>query len=370
MIKDKNGQTAGHLAVDEEQLETLRMLLSKRADFKATDNQERTARELLEDKIRELPSAEWNDALRILKELDRSPELYSDPIPNSKEVDSRFNPVILDFASGFFHRHGKRRELGIDVIVSGEEKFFKRHMEGGPQFRWLHLPANNMRWIELLMLRYSDSDRSPKRHLVLRDELWMERLHRGSQNLAHARYMRPMPYVHWEYAATFKKMRDYAQKVADFPGPSTPAEGKYQTLMQAYMTPQPGSGKADQGNPPETEGNPPKGQGKWQRDPVDQLHIRRSLDQYCYHALKSTEDRDKDQLVSRMFENGDLSGKPVLIMVDQLWLWVLGNDTVVTSFPERWSKEEEKPSNHDPLTSWKTLPTTVPKLCHRINWRK
>ncbi|KAL4746996.1 hypothetical protein BDW72DRAFT_24528 [Aspergillus terricola var. indicus] len=146
-----------------------------------------------------------------------------------------------------------------------------------------------------------------------------------------------MPYVHWEYAATFHEMNDYAQKVADIAWSSAsppnrkhqapPPNGKYQALMRAYMTPSDSSDSQQSEN-------------KVKRRPVDQLHIRRSLDQYYYHALKSTKDRDEDQLVSRMFRDGELEGDPVLIVVDQLWLWVLENNTVITSFPERWSKGE------------------------------
>jgi hypothetical protein len=122
-----------------------------------------------------------------------------------------------------------------------------------------------------------------------------------------------MPYVHWEYEATFHEMNDYAQKVADIPiSNAPPPSGKHQALMRAYMT------RLD---PSESEQN----ENKVERRPVDQLHIRRSLDQYYYHALKSTKDRDEDQLVSRMFKDGMLDGDPVLIVVDQLWLWVLEN---------------------------------------------
>lgn len=42
------------------------------------------------------------------------------------------------------------------------------------------------------MLRYNKQYKSPKRDLVLRDELWMERLHKGAQNSPHARFMRPV----------------------------------------------------------------------------------------------------------------------------------------------------------------------------------
>jgi hypothetical protein len=50
---------------------------------------------------------------------------------------------------------------------------------------------------------------------------------------------------------------------------------------------------------------------------------RRSLDAYFYHHLPSTTHRDRDQVVLRYTTSHQL---PVRIfMVDQLWMWILGN---------------------------------------------
>jgi len=52
------------------------------------------------------------------------------------------------------------------------------------------------------------------------------------------------------------------------------------------------------------------------------LHIRRTLDHYFYYMLDSTASRNKDQVVSRYGRKMERS-QPVVMMVDQLWLWVL-----------------------------------------------
>jgi hypothetical protein len=74
------------------------------------------------------------------------------------------------------------------------------------------------------------------------------------------------------------------------------------------------------------------------------LHVRRTLDQYYYHTLEDTEERDNDQTGIR-YHNSHLksqssSPKPVLTMVDQLWMWVLPRcgtlpPTIITAFPQR-----------------------------------
>ncbi|KAE9366832.1 hypothetical protein N431DRAFT_384803 [Stipitochalara longipes BDJ] len=65
------------------------------------------------------------------------------------------------------------------------------------------------------------------------------------------------------------------------------------------------------------------------------LQLRRTLDQYFYTHLASTYERDTDQVVLRYTQNG-LGIEPKIFMVDQLWLWVLNGDTVISCFPQRW----------------------------------
>jgi hypothetical protein len=84
------------------------------------------------------------------------------------------------------------------------------------------------------------------------------------------------------------------------------------------------------------------------------LHPRRSLDQSYYLQLGNTDDRDQDQVLSRYFQNKKEKAK--IMMVDQLWLWIIDDsellhfsdaspspretrtlsmvDTIITSFPE------------------------------------
>lgn len=86
------------------------------------------------------------------------------------------------------------------------------------------------------------------------------------------------------------------------------------------------------------------------------LHCRRTLDQFTYHMLDDTERRDNTQVMSRWtkkewaknFNTGSQAGRreakgdlPVL-MIDQLWLWILEDEqTVITSLPDTWDSIEE-----------------------------
>lgn len=78
------------------------------------------------------------------------------------------------------------------------------------------------------------------------------------------------------------------------------------------------------------------------------LHVRRTLDQSFYHNI-DTRSRDDDQVVYRYQTKGrdpeDASCDPKIVMVDQLWMWILGKDLIVTSFPQRWQQPKNDPLN-------------------------
>ncbi|TVY84958.1 Ankyrin-3 [Lachnellula suecica] len=77
------------------------------------------------------------------------------------------------------------------------------------------------------------------------------------------------------------------------------------------------------------------------------LHVRRTLDQSFYHNI-DTHYRDQDQVVYRYQTKDrplDEGADPKIVMVDQMWMWVLGKNLVVTAFPQRWQQPKNDPLN-------------------------
>ncbi|CAN9371569.1 unnamed protein product [Alternaria alternata] len=76
------------------------------------------------------------------------------------------------------------------------------------------------------------------------------------------------------------------------------------------------------------------------------LHVRRTLDQFFYHNI-DTQSRDRDQVVYRYQckSNEPQHVDPKIFMVDQLWMWTLGKDLIVTAFPQRWQQPRNDPLN-------------------------
>ncbi|KAH9206745.1 hypothetical protein DL95DRAFT_486120 [Leptodontidium sp. 2 PMI_412] len=127
------------------------------------------------------------------------------------------------------------------------------------------------------------------------------------------------------------------------------------------------------------------------------LQPRRTLDQSYYGALKSTQARDRDQVVYRATTptphvcmkrttsdkcpdcHKDIKKVPRLVMVDQLWMWILDEKTIITSFPRRWGKNRADPSavhkslrtrlktaRHDEIRSAFDLALIVVDQCSRV----
>lgn len=135
-----------------------------------------------------------------------------------------------------------------------------------------------------------------------------------------------MPYIHWEHASAFDSMTKYAKDALkdskETPVPTT--KEPYQKLMQLYMSPVLAE-RTDASNAEE-----------WKRRQIHQLHIRRSLGQYYYHTLSNTYGRDRDQLVSRLLDRSNApEHKRVIMVVDQLWLWVLEGGKNIVHFTLR-----------------------------------
>ncbi|KAI9642366.1 hypothetical protein NHQ30_009170 [Ciborinia camelliae] len=87
---------------------------------------------------------------------------------------------------------------------------------------------------------------------------------------------------------------------------------------------------------------------------IPPLQLRRTLDQYFYTHLEisgsaSSSTRDNDQVVYRFTKD---SCEPKMFMVDQLWLWIINDDTVISCCPQRWDvmanvNEARVPDLHD-----------------------
>ncbi|OKL64361.1 hypothetical protein UA08_01088 [Talaromyces atroroseus] len=162
-----------------------------------------------------------------------------------------------------------------------------------------------------------------------------------------------MPYLHFETTQSQRKMQEtirQAEALVSRPGLSrTPTRDEM--LIRAHINSSTAS-----------------------------LHVRRTLDQFFYPNI-DTETRDSDQVVYRYQKRwSDHKAKdPKIFMVDQLWMWILGQNLIVTSFPQRWEQPKNDPLNvldgiiedinsktREPVRSVYELATVISARCSGI----
>ncbi|CAK7274964.1 hypothetical protein SEPCBS57363_006434 [Sporothrix epigloea] len=391
--------------------------------------------------------------------------------PAARAACNEFKATVVDF--GHF-RDGKQHQVFkrsvFDVLYGWDEENGKpkvdtqiKNIKYQPDFRWIHLPANNIAWVETLLSKWfiegGHRDIEPFKAL----EKCFDQEHRGP--LAHAHFMRTychrIPALHSHGASMHQAMDrqspfpplseeptdDSVASTANSVSNTSSAKGAGASATDGTITPVPKKttagaaigqldngeggfstprsdkkkGKGEQiaerhprrpkrasgspGNPPGTKAlkaaarsgalglaqplvwdasklpalngkivlfmpflhyetderrqrmthainlvrdgwEPPEGSPrdimltKGYISNTPPLHPRRTLDQFFYHGI-DTSIRDTDQVVYRYCKRHDIEKK--VFMVDQLWMWVLGKDLVITCFPQRWDQPARDP---------------------------
>ncbi|PMD60285.1 uncharacterized protein K444DRAFT_588846 [Hyaloscypha bicolor E] len=297
----------------------------------------------------------YGSILKILAKRDEDGPLAETWEALNHDIDKVINATIVDFFTES-DIQPYVRERSVNALLENPRLPHEKN-NASPSYRWIHLPANNMKWVEILISKLYENPTLA--YHILSSERWVRRQHRGASGVDHARFMRPlcqsfssvsgsrtvsrtrnipqpdrtdlgmnfmlfMPYLHWDLEeqqkkrrATIEELRNRKRPVNTQNSPNAVAQDgdddRHQKLLRAYL--------------------------RDKNDLPHQLHVRRTLDQYYYHAMEDTAVRDGDQVISRYQAKKGIEPK-VLTMVDQLWLWVLdGTDgrlkTVVTCFPSR-----------------------------------
>ncbi|KAK4175285.1 ankyrin repeat-containing domain protein [Triangularia setosa] len=174
-------------------------LLSSRADPATTDGEGKNLIQVLADQIQkkgqslDTPAMETPNLKAILEKLESSVSLWRTAAvdPDTAAVDEAFRATLL-----YIQDDGEPKlELGMNIrtLLNGD---FPRSKQGKKETcTWVHLPANNMRWVEVLMAkRYKACGESErwKLNVVLKPRFWEQQQHKSQSRSYHARSMRPV----------------------------------------------------------------------------------------------------------------------------------------------------------------------------------
>ncbi|KAK4196138.1 ankyrin repeat-containing domain protein [Triangularia verruculosa] len=353
--RDNQSWTPLWYAADSQHLAVFEILLLYGAKSDIKDNKGRVLKDYLEDKIQTIPVLETRTLRAMFGKLNPSGFLWREASSETTQVDNEFSATLLYMSKSDIEIHTPT----VASVLRGDRPY----VGYGMTCAWTHLPANNMRWVEVLMAKHFEaSGESWRSNIVLKPRLWEQQQHKSQDGQYHARFMRPacrpftfleqdstdpglvffMPYLHWEQEEEQRKLKNVIAKMSaakkeKFPSDAAAKEHR-QKLIRAAL--------ADN-NLCGTE------QLYWAYlDEEHPLHGRRTLDQYYYHTLADTKKRDEDQTSLRYFNERKHTinlkeMKPTITMVDQLWMWVLPEygtspRTIITAFPQRSNRMSTK----------------------------
>ena len=247
------------------------------------------------------------------------------------------------------------------------------------RFKWIHVPFNHSHWVSQVLTTISQEKEVPKLHSsLLLDKIWGSQHNRSRHASPHAQFVKPavnclfpehskdhklenpvtpssstddiqfalyLPYLHWDSFAAMQKRASVINQRREQPDarPVVDDIARGKSLEHKII---------------------------WQYLKSDRpIHCRRTLDQYGYPSLRNTSVRDGDQILyKRTKPDADTktkdapkqsklhgqrskfnlqsnpsqdSGAAKVLMVDQLWLWIVDNETVITFFTPKAPEEND-----------------------------
>lgn len=260
-------------------------------------------------------------------------------------------------------------------------RLFQLPSASSERFKWIHIPFTHAGWVPPVLTTISQDKEDMSLHTkLLMDKMWFSQHNQSRHASPHARFVRPsvkcllpkgsykhvdtgmsipssaiedvqfvayLPYLHWD---SFRNLQRRAEII------KLRREQPHARPIAKHVA----------------NGKSMEHKLIWQHLTSDQpVHCRRTLDQYGYPSLRNTSVRDADQILYKRTRHDadaqpprELSMKHRLqssrvaasrrssmpnnhntvakvLMVDQLWLWIVDNKTVITFFAPKEREEND-----------------------------
>ncbi|KAJ5653203.1 hypothetical protein N7490_000206 [Penicillium lividum] len=287
---------------------------------------------------------------------------------NSRPVSSSTSPPQ---SAGFLaippSTRDRINQLGDAPDIPRSVPRFDRPEPDTEKLLWIHVPYTHPGWVSQVIRRACQDRQEPNfLRKFINDKNWYLNLNRARHLEPHARFVRPQciharhmdvsqgakpgasedpqlalytPYLHWD---TYRNLIQRRKVVED-------------RLRQGRSRPV----------PPRIAKSSLEAQLIWQYLGCEPpIHLRRTLDQFGYPNLRSTVARDDDQMLwkrtrrparldKQLREYLDAASDDAedseptefmdgnVLMVDQLWIWIVDQKTIITFFPNQEATTSE-----------------------------
>ncbi|KAH6617512.1 ankyrin repeat-containing domain protein [Chaetomium tenue] len=190
--RDVEERTPLWYAVTGYHLTVFKILRAKGANPGVTDKSGIALQQILLDKktAGELEPQVMPALDAMLEQLRSVEALSSKPLNGAADNDEEFKATILRVPENGKVDLEVLRMQPVDSLLQGEGLPDPQ----GASCAWIHLPANNMRWVEVLMAKHYEACGESERwnfSVVLQSKLWEQQQHRSHGGRHYARFMRP-----------------------------------------------------------------------------------------------------------------------------------------------------------------------------------
>ena len=344
-----------------------------------------------------ITSVESDETSSDASRADTYPKLSvpTGPTPTPKIVHSRRPSLTIDTSDpqspGHLAAPKPNKKVAFSTNAANKDTDQRRRPQrthlfqlpsaSSERFKWIHIPFTHAGWVPHVLTTISQDKEDLSLHTkLLMDKMWFSQHNQSRHASPHARFVRPsvkcllpkgsekhvdtgmsipssaiedvqfvayLPYLHWD---SFRNLQRRAEII------KLRREQPHARPIAKHVA----------------NGKSMEHKLIWQHLTSDQpVHCRRTLDQYGYPSLRNTSVRDADQILykrtrhdadaqppkelsmkhrlqssraaasrqSSMPHSNDTVAK--VLMVDQLWLWIVDNKTVITFFAPKEKEEND-----------------------------
>ena len=327
-------------------------------------------------------SVESDEASSDTSRADSYPKLPAPIAPMHKNIDTRRSSLTTDISDGYLSPQPTKKvafantpDHDSDLLRRPQRThLFQLPSASSERFKWIHVPFTHAGWVPHVLTAISQDKEDLTLHKqLLMDKMWFSQHNQSRHASPHARFVRPgvkcllprsserhldtgmmtplsatedvqfvtyLPYLHWDSFRNLQKRADIIKKRREQPHARPIAKDVVHGESMEHKL-------------------------IWQDLTSDRpVHCRRTLDQYGYPSFRNTSVRDADQILykrtkpdahTQQSKESSTKSKQMLqstrgaaarqflvpnvddaiakvLMVDQLWLWILDDKTVITFF--------------------------------------